>query len=269
MIRPKVKIEGDHSAYHCGSAAAFSALTRALAEKHDIVAGEDYDILYVNGEGSMHHNSGHFVAKMEAIKSAIDGGRKAYLVNTVWQENEKTYDSTLAKLSGVTVREAMSQSDLKTRHGIDADMFLDLSYYEELDQNAEHVDWSGKVLITDFFARDLGLWYRVTSGPLAARTYIDLRDQSWSSLIKSMRTCRAVITGRHHAMYAACVARRPFVAVAGSTHKVEGLKRASGFPLPVLASVREANATLRWAIDNREMFKEFFHWMDEFPRWTP
>jgi len=268
-MRQKVKIEGNHSAYHCGSAAVFSALTRILAENHDIVDGENYDALYVNGEGSMHHDSGHFSAKMEAIKAAIEAGRKAYLVNTVWQQNGNAYDLTLTQLSGLTVREVMSQSDLKHRHGIEADIFLDLSYYEIIDQNAEELDWSGKVLITDFYAHELRMWYRVTSGPLAERTYVDLRAQNWSSLVKSMQTCRAVISGRHHAVYAACVARRPFVAVAGNTHKIEGLKRASGFPIPVLYSARDANAMVRWAIDNRDMFSEFFHWMDEFPRWRP
>lgn len=268
-MRLKARLAGDHSAYHCGSAAAFATMKRLVADRFDIVEGDDFDVLYVNGEGSMHHDSAHFTGKMELIKGAIDAGKQAYLVNSVWESNSNRYDDTLARMSGITVREAASQQALKDRHGIDAAMALDLSYHAIIDEDAPCHDWSGQVMITDFFARDLGFWYRATSGPLTARSYVDMRDMDWSTLVRSLRGCRAIITGRHHAVYAACVARKPFVAVAGSTHKVSGLIAASGLPIPTLASPRDANATLRWAMANRALFQEFFHWMDEVPPWRP
>ncbi|WP_333701995.1 polysaccharide pyruvyl transferase family protein [Sphingobium yanoikuyae] len=268
-MRLKAMMAGDHSTYHCGSAAVFSTLRHLLEVDHDIVEAGDFDVLYVNGEGSMHHDSGQFTKKMELLKAAIENGKRAYLVNSVWQENGHQYDDVLARLSGITVRELASQEELAARHGITATMALDLSYYAPIDEDAAHQDWRGQVMITDFYARDFGFWYRVNSGPLTTRSYVDMRDYGWSAFVRSLRTCRAIITGRHHAVYAACVARKPFVTIAGSTHKVSGLIAASGFPIPTLSSPRDANETLRWTMANRAMFQEFFHWMDEVPRWRP
>lgn len=268
-MRLKARLAGDHSAYHCGSAAAFATLKRLVEGCYEIVESDDFDVLYVNGEGSMHHDSPHFTGKMELIRAAVDAGKRAYLVNSVWESNGNHYDDILTRMTGIIVREAASQSELKQRHGIDAAMALDLSYYAIIDEDAPCLDWRGQVMITDFFARDLGFWYRATSGPLTARSYIDLREHGWSTLVRSLRSCRAIITGRHHAVYAACLARKPFVAVAGSTHKVSGLIAASGLPIPTLASPRDANATLRWAMANRDLYKEFFDWMDTVPPWRP
>ncbi|MHC1999563.1 polysaccharide pyruvyl transferase family protein [Methylobacterium sp. CM6241] len=265
----KARLLGDHSAYHSGSEAAFLTLKRTVSVSHEITEKDDYDILFVNGEGSMHHNCKDYVEKMTALKTALDDGRKAALVNTVWQENGSTFDATLRRLHEVVVREPKSQADLLGRHQVSSRVHLDLSYYAEIDEDAPVTDWSKQIVVSDFHHREQDFWYRITRGPLAQRTYFDMRDHSWSSLVRSLRTCRLVVTGRHHAVYAACVARRPFVAMTGNTHKIEGLIAASGFPIPVVTSIREASKTLHWALENRGMFTEFFHWMDEYPRWAP
>jgi hypothetical protein len=108
---------------------------------------------------------------------------------------------------------------------------------------------------------------RVTRGSWAGRHYIDMRDMSWSSLVRSLETARALVTGRHHGVYAACVAEIPFVALPGNTHKIEGLKAMSGFPLPIVTSLRDAGEALKWSLKNRAMFREFFHWMRTQPVW--
>lgn len=267
-MKLKAFLVGDHSSYHCGSAAAFSVLKSTVSTIYDIVDDiDECDAIFVNGEGSMHHNSKNFTEKMIILRKALDEGKRASLVNTVWQDNSDLHDMTLRRLHEIVVHEPLSQNDLLQRHRISSSVHLDLSYYAPIDESAAAEDWSKQVVVSDFHSSELDLWFRVTRGPLAKRTYFDMRDFSWSSLVKSMRTCRLIVTGRHHAMYAACAARRPFIAMVGNTHKVEGLIAASPFPIPIVKTVHQASAMLKWAVDNRGMYKEFFHWMDEYPRW--
>lgn len=102
----KVRLIGDHSSYHCGSAAAFSALRAACLKSGALVgSGEDFDILVVNGEGSMHHDSVSCLRKLTEIETALNDGKLVELVNTVWQSNSKR-SSEILRACRVTVREA-------------------------------------------------------------------------------------------------------------------------------------------------------------------
>jgi hypothetical protein len=66
----RLRLAGDHSSYHCGSAAVVQTIATM-----------------VNGEGSMHHGGGAFVDKTRLIKAAVAAGRPAHLINSVWQDN--------------------------------------------------------------------------------------------------------------------------------------------------------------------------------------
>lgn len=70
----KIRLIGDHTAYHCGSAAVLRAI-RAAPEKAGRVVGrdEEYNLRLVNGEGSMHHNDIGF-QKMYEIRDALERG---------------------------------------------------------------------------------------------------------------------------------------------------------------------------------------------------
>ncbi len=127
-----IRLEGDHSAYHCGSQAAFSVLTRIWANKGRIVeAGDGWDTLVVNGEGSMHHGSSGFHTKMLLLREAQAAGKSTYLVNSVWQANPADYDDVLRRLDGFYVRGRRSVDDLRERHGIAAEPHPDLAYWAD------------------------------------------------------------------------------------------------------------------------------------------
>ena len=269
MTTMRIRLAGDHSVYHCGSAAAFASLRGALSRRGELVNGEDYDELYVNGEGSMHHDSHVMSEKMKTLRQAIDSGRPAHLVNTIWQENGGEFDDVLRGLTSICVRETLSQRDLAERHGIPSEWRLDSSFHAELDAAAPVHDWRGRIVITDFFSREHGLWVRISRGSAEQAQYVDMRDLSWSSLVASLATARMLMTGRHHAVYAACRARVPFVAVRGNTHKIEGLIAASGLPIPVADTLREVGDNVTWAKANRRVYEELFDWMAEQPAWTP
>jgi len=268
----RIRLEGDHSLYHCGSAAAFESLRTTLAQAGRLVnADEDYDELFVNGEGSMHHGGPGFVKKMQLLQEAVASGRRAHLVNSVWQQNDGTFDAVLKRLTSISVREPLSQRDLADRHGTDAPWHLDASFYAAIDESASAPaeDWHGRVIITDFYAADLDVWFKVTRGPAERCHYIDMRDMSWSSLVKSLATARLLLTGRHHAVYAACKARVPFIAMRGNTHKIDGLIAASGLPIPIVDRLWDLEAHIVSAKASRAMYDELFDWMSRQPAWTP
>src|SRR4051812_14532777 len=104
--RPRILLLGDHSGYHCGSAAVGAFLKSTLGATGDLVAeGQPYDCLVINGEGSMHHGSPTFHNKRKALQEAVQSGRKAWLVNTLWQKTPADYDAILPRLQQILVRE--------------------------------------------------------------------------------------------------------------------------------------------------------------------
>lgn len=265
----KVKLDGNHSNYHCGSAAAWQSLSSFIWESGCIlVDGNDYDILVVNGEGTMHHNSAGFMKKMQLLESALARGKRAHLVNTVWQSNGHNFDDVLPKLSSIAVREILSQTELRDEHGIDSHVFLDSSYFCDLDDQAEYVDLQGAIAVTDFYSAEMHEFVRITSRWADRLVYLDMRQQSWSSLIRTLRTASLLITGRHHAVYAACRANTPFLAVSSNTHKIEGLLATAGCRIPVLDSIGGLKDQLGRMDSYREAFAEMFQWMSSQRPWS-
>lgn len=265
----RIRLAGDHTAYHCGSAAAFAALRCALSRRGVLVEDDDYDELYVNGEGSMHHDSSAMGDKMKVLRQAIDSGRPAHLINSIWQQNGGAFNDVLKGLTSICVREPLSQRDLAARHGVQSEWRLDASFHGEIDAAAPAEDWSGRIVVTDFFSQEHNVWVRVTRGPAERGQYVDMRELSWSSLVASLATARMLMTGRHHGVYAACKAHVPFVAVRSNTHKIDGLIAASGLPIPVAETLREVGDGVTWAKANRVVYDDLFDWMAQQPAWTP
>lgn len=259
MVR--VRLIGDHSAYHCGSAAAFSALSAACLRTGRVVGeGSPYDVLVVNGEGSMHHDSVTCRKKLCEIQSALESGKQVYVTNTVWQANAPEAADILKQCDRVTVREVLSAEEL-SRHGVQCDVALDQSFFLPIDETASVADFSGEPVLTDFFSPDLGTFAKVTTQWTWAVPYVQMHEWSWSSLVRSLRSANVLLTGRHHAVYAACRARIPFLALKGNTHKIEGLIETSGVSIPVYDSYRDLLKAYRTKGWLKYDYDALFDWM--------
>lgn len=258
---------GDHAAEHCGCQAVTEVIHRNLSKHGVIVDHKDpYDVLIVNGEGSMHHGKRNFTYKMHQIRLAQLLGKPTHLINSLWQENPSDFDEVLNKLSEIWVRGTNSAQDLQQNHGITARHYIDLSYYAEIDPSAESLDFRNEIVATDVYAEGFGFVWLPPRKAIDL-TNIDMRELSWSSLVNSLSTAKLLITGRHHGMYAACRARLPFVPIRGNSHKIEDLLSTAKSPIPIAKSITDAVNLITWAINNRSAYDDLFAWMDEQSPW--
>ena len=263
----RVKIEGDHSSYHGGSAAAFNVIKKEVMRAGEITEHEkNYDLLVVNGEGSMHHNSGGFRRKIRKIQSAINNGKKVVLVNSVWQDNPKESASILRSCDQVVVREVLSQRELDNQ-GIKAQIFIDQSYHEFIDESASFIDYKGGVVFTDFWSKDFECFAKLTSKWAQKFHYLDMQTMSWSSIVRSLQTASLLVTGRHHAVYAACKAEIPFLAMQGNTHKIEGLIETAGVDLPIYSNFKDIKECVVKSIIHDDACQRLFQWMRSQSPW--
>lgn len=266
--RLNIKFVGDHSEYHGGCAAVTDYMVKLLQQAGRLVTHDDYDVLVINGEGSMHHNSSHFKQKMNELGQAVGRGKPAYLVNTVWQENAPSFaDVVVGQLGRLIFREQASQSDFLQRLTGNTAVRLDASYSADVDESAPFSDYRRDIVLTDFYSNEFGNFVRYTGGYLTRYPYLDMMSGiSWSSMVKSLRTAAVLVTGRHHAVYAACKARTPFVTLKGNTHKIEGMIQMSGLPIPVYDKPQQIGEGIRWARRNKAVYEAFFDWMDAQPK---
>ncbi|QRM56240.1 polysaccharide pyruvyl transferase family protein [Sinorhizobium sp. BG8] len=261
--RIRVRILGNHSRYHCGSEAVYQSLCHVAQSKNWTVvkAYEPYDVLVVNGEGSMHHSGPFFQRKMKVLEKAVNAGVPAFLVNSVWQDNENTYDDVLRRLSGIYVRESLSRDDLLNRHGVESRVVIDASYFMPLDRSKSgNLPPTGPA-ITDFYWRESDAFQNSPEILFGAR-YVPMKGVSWSKTVASLRSADFLVTGRHHAVYAACVAKRPFAASEGNTHKIKGLIAAADVNVPIADSPRDLPRLIEKLPDHESEFRKLFAWMD-------
>ena len=265
-----VKILGDHAREHCGCAAVMNSLSNLLAGSYDFFSKEDrdYDILIVNGEGSMHHGSKNFKIKMDALQEALDKGKQAYLINTVWQKNPNDYDEILKNISGIIVREEASRLDLLKNHGVNAKVRLDISLQAKINKLDEYINFHGTDVVTDFYSSDFGGWVKYSGGGRSKLPYLDMKKFTWSQFVMSLETAGLLITGRHHAVFAACRAKTPFVALESNTHKISGFVKMSKIPIPVCMRPKELTGAIKWAKENKNAYSEFFAFLEEQPKFT-
>lgn len=267
-FRPlRIKLEGDHSNYHVGSAAVTQSLMHHLAATGVVVENGQHDVLVVNGEGSVHDASKGFHRKMKMLRNAIKNGKAAYLVNSVWQDNPHDYDDVLKGLNAIYVREVLSQADLLEKHGIISRVYPDLSYYAPRKKPSSFTDYKGAIVMTDFYSKEYGAFMRYTRADAQIYPYVDMFKGDWDELVASLKTASLLITGRHHAVYAACVAEIPFVAFGGNTHKIEGLFRSAGADIPLCESRAKLPEMIKWAQENGEEYKKLFKWLKSRPTW--
>lgn len=272
--------------FHCGSDAVMNVLMNSLRSEGHVIKAlfpnvpldyvpfankilePSYDAIVVNGEGTLHHDTMGARRIGEILRKSIDLGKKTYLVNTVWQDVECISNDILNALNGVSVREEYSRLQLERRGFSKSIRILDLSYYDNIKEGHSFSDcyFENRTIITDFYIPEIGFSRQdlCISGDFY---YVDMKKLTWSELVSILSCSEIIVTGRHHAVYAACKARTTFAALSGNTHKIEGLIYGSGVKIPVASNIKEIESVINWARRNRSAFDDLFDWMESQRPW--
>jgi len=260
--RLKVYLFNDTSEAHAGCVAVMESLRRALRgheiiathkvgeTRYDVEAMNVCDVVFVNGEGTIHHCSpgGNFLMQMLGLGQAM--GKKTLLVNAVFQQEPPYYSRVLAALDFFAVREPFSRDNARLCGG-NPEIRLDSCVGS--DYNRGHVLCALNPIVkgdTHPASEVDGVLDRLPF------QYFGL-GRSFPDFIATVKQCRVYITGQHHAVYACGLAGVPFVPVPGNTHKIESLIAWSGLPIKVCKTPEEIMAGVRFALNHPEVFAEF------------
>lgn len=266
-------IFNDTSRFHAGSAAVMRALHGAVRDagieilesvygntwrfenappRWEPLAYDEADLVIVNGEGTMHDNSRMASFLMQRIADAVPQ-KKVALVNSLWQNMGPAFTALLDKTDLLIAREPASARAMAASHAL---VMPDLSFFE--------IPVLSTRPRTGFVK---GTFYRKAFRKLELDDGIDIERQDWSVIVNRLRSADVLFTGKHHEVYAACLARCPFVAAGIATHKVEALGAFIGRELPILPADADARtvqlALTEAAADAGGLFADLFDRLEE------
>ncbi len=111
------------------------------------------DIVIINGEGSLHHNSKRVQELLPIGKYVKDNiGIPVVLINATYQENGKKMAEYMKYFNFIFVRETMSQVDLE-QYGIVSEVVPDITFYSKYDLSKKSV--TNMVGVTDSVCSDV------------------------------------------------------------------------------------------------------------------
>lgn len=208
---------------------------------------DSVDAVVLNGEGSIHHGAGlHWLAIVAAAQRL---GKMTLVVNAVVQESLQ-FVGVLRSADDVCVRDLRSLRYLESQ-GVRARLVPDSIFEANFDGGC-NIDLTGRIVVTDWHPQrnaDVGAAIRGFMQERGTECFYYpmmhgcWRDH-WRSALADWLRARAVVTGRHHGVCLAALARVPFVALPSNTYKVEGMLEAAGSDLGTCTDAAGISRTL-------------------------
>ena len=257
---------------------AVSMVLEGIVETHCELVGhpKEADVVIVNGEGSMHHNTGNLNIKTKAIRAAKERGQKVMLVNSVWDSvSSKDMLALLPNIDYISVRELRSWTELNRKHGLNPDINIDLAYFYPVHMFYELTPNKEKILMGDFFPIYGGqINHKLKQHPSFIKhfsgrfkDYDIKRSKTWSEHLIGLHGAKCLITGRHHDAIACCKVRTPFVSLVGNTHKVDGIFELAGVNLRCATTFGELNDKLERLDEDLPEYEKLFDFMAQQKCW--
>lgn len=222
------------------------------------------DALVVNGEGTLHHGFGS--EYFACVGAAQQLGKATLIVNAVF-EAHSGWLATLGRLDDFCVRDAESLRHAHG-HGLAARLVPDSFMGAQFGADPA-VDLTGQIVVTDWHPYrdpDVGATLRQILDNVEGSFYYPMQHgihtHLWRGAAADWAAASIIITGRHHGIYLAARARKPFIALPSNTRKIEGLIEASGARIPVATSGDEVQAAFEYAMDNLDQYEVLFDWLD-------
>jgi polysaccharide pyruvyl transferase WcaK-like protein len=210
----------------------------------------EFELLIVNGEGTLHHDCPKALSLCRAAQYADAQGKKAVLINTVWQDNDKL-QQFLPSFQLIAARESRSQAAIACA-GHSARVVADLVFASGSSagfspQAAKNPATTDATVVIDSVDRQTTLrwawralirrhgmlvmhptnYERLVRRPLlvrglARRSGVPLQLIG-HNFAEQLGSFARVISGRFHGCCLAMLVGIPVLGLASNTHKIEGL----------------------------------------------
>jgi len=234
----KTLLLNDTSNYHSGCKVVVKELVKKYnitltVKTHEQITKNSllkFDKVVLNGEGTLHHNQKNAKKFLTYLDIAQKNNIETYLINSVWQDMSKQYDKILKNLKVLEVREINSYNELKNKHNILSTIKPDQSYFHNV---VNLKDFKKIDIYEGGYSSMEVIGYLRKKIKQTAYPSIDIFTQSWEEVVGRLKNSDLLITGRHHEMYAACVAECKFIPFSGNTWKMEGLLNSAGVNIPM------------------------------------
>lgn len=253
----KILLLNNTAGYHSGSRQVMRWFQEQFAghdvhvfDKGDAIDYASLDLVVFNGEGTAHDNGKKLRSCLSIMQRAQQAGVRTILANSLWQNNNDDVTEILLTVDRVMVREVRSRRAILNVIKRKVEVFPDVSYFLPVPyQEHERV---GIVAGNHIDPRETN---RIEGIGEDAR--IDIFTESWDDIVNRLRHADVLVTARQHEMYAACVARCPFVVLESVTHKNGGLLDTwapSIKALPTHATAEQIKQAIAWTRANPEFF---------------
>jgi hypothetical protein len=209
-----------------------------------------FDLVLVNGEGTMHDDRQKALNIAHAAKRAKELGKRVILYNTVWQNN-RVLNTYLPYFDLVFCRESLSAREI-VEAGCHAEIIPDMIFATHIPEELRKRDGRG-IIVLDSVHRKASLrlaWLSLFRGyrymPISRPGLNRIRKRRVlhkllckrvvepllpeRDLIQTLSRCDTIISPRFHGTCLAFMLLKPVVSIASNTHKIEGLYRDVGLP---------------------------------------
>lgn len=220
----------------------------------------DADVVFVNGEGTIHHSGPRAIALLRMIGVAKSLGKRVILANALFQQYECEDPRILDGLNLLAVREPRSAAFAR-RFGGNPITLLDSAADPQFLRFGNAIPGLSGRLVGSFHNK--GLLYDPFAEVKGHR--LTMRSGSFEDIVATLRNADVYLTAQHHGVYAAAIAGCPFVASPSNSHKIESFLDWMGFPVPICMRLDEVDAALRFAIRNRSMYVELADYIRTLP----
>jgi hypothetical protein len=214
----KTALINDCSHYHVGCQLVAAELRRHLAAAGLTESPSNTaDLVLVNGEGSLHHNSPH-VSRIEQAIADTPNSAPIVLVNASWQAQMRPLNA----IEFAIARESLSATEMiKDRVAAEVLTIPDISL---CCHHQPPYTGGGGLIVIDSVDQRVSQWLEEIALTHKGR-FIKLCqwNKSPEALIDLLATADAVITGRFHGVVFAMLAGAPFIAAPSNTWKTRSM----------------------------------------------